>query len=166
MKKILLLADTHMPKKRKDFPVDLLHVLKEGVDLIIHAGDWSEKSVYKELIHYAPVYGVQGNIEKDGWTKQLPFKKVIQVENKKIAIVHGHLGKGRTTPDRAFQSCMDEEPDLIVFGHSHIPFMEQRDKVMLFNPGSPTDKRKQKQFSFGLLTIDTNGMELKHHYFT
>jgi uncharacterized protein len=166
MKKILILADTHMPKKGKELPEHLLSVLKAGVDFIIHAGDWSEKSVYEELSLYAPVYGVRGNVEKDEWAKQLPEKKVLQAEHMKIAIVHGHLGKGRTTPDRAFQLCIDDKTDLIVFGHSHIPFMEKRDKIILFNPGSPTDKRRQKKFSYGLLTINSNDYELQHHYFT
>ncbi|MFE1244369.1 metallophosphoesterase family protein [Fictibacillus sp. NPDC058756] len=166
MKKILILADTHMPKKGKELPEHLLSVLKEGVDFIIHAGDWSEKSVYEELSLYAPVYGVRGNAEKDEWAKQLSDKEVLQAEHMKIAIVHGHLGKGRTTPDRAYHSCIDDKPDLIVFGHSHIPFVEKRDEIILFNPGSPTDKRRQKKFSYGLLTINSNDNELQHHYFT
>jgi uncharacterized protein len=166
MKKILILADTHMPKKGNALPDQIISALKEGVDFIIHAGDWSEKSVYEELSLYAPVYGVKGNVEMDEWDKQLPDKEVLQAEEIKIAIVHGHLGKGRTTPDRAYQSCIDEEPDLIVFGHSHIPYMEKRDKIMLFNPGSPTDKRRQKKFSYGLLTIDSNDFQLQHYYFT
>ena len=166
MKKIWILADTHMPKKSRELPDQIISVLEEGIDFIIHAGDWSEKSVYEELSFYAPVYGVKGNIEIDDWAKQLPDKEVFQAELIKIAIVHGHLGKGRTTPDRAYQSCIDEEPDLIVFGHSHIPFMEKRDRIILFNPGSPTDKRRQKEFSYGLLTINANDIHLQHHYFT
>jgi uncharacterized protein len=166
MKKILILADTHMPKKGRALPDQIISVLNEGVDFIIHAGDWSEKSVYEELTRYAPVYGVKGNVEIDEWAKQLPDKEVFQAEHLKIAIVHGHLGKGRTTPDRAYQSCIDEEPDLIVFGHSHIPFMDKRDRIILFNPGSPTDKRRQKEFSYGLLTIDANDIQLQHHNFT
>ncbi|OOE10798.1 metallophosphoesterase family protein [Fictibacillus arsenicus] len=166
MKKILIIADTHMPKKGISLPEQLISVLKKGVDLIIHAGDWSEKSVYEELSLYAPVYGVRGNVEKDEWAKQLPDKEVLQAEQIKIAIVHGHLGKGRTTPDRAYQSCMKDKPDVIIFGHSHIPFMEKRDEITIFNPGSPTDKRRQKKFSYGILTTTSNDFELKHYYFT
>jgi uncharacterized protein len=166
VKKILIIADTHMPKKGKELPDPVINVLEGGIDLIIHAGDWTNKSVYEALNFYAPVYGVRGNIETDEWAKQLPDKKVIQVEHLKIAVVHGHLGKGRTTPDRAYQSCTDDKPDLIIFGHSHIPLQEKRGGIILFNPGSPTDKRRQKQFTFGLLTIDHKKIELEHHYFT
>lgn len=166
MKKILILADTHMPKKGRALPDQIISILEEGVDFIIHAGDWSEKSVYEQLSLYGPVYGVKGNVEIDEWAEQLPDKEVLQAEHMKIAIVHGHLGKGRTTPDRAYQSCIDEEPDLIVFGHSHIPYMEKRDRIMVFNPGSPTDRRRQKKFSYGILTIKSNDFELQHYYFT
>lgn len=166
MEKILILADTHMPKKGRALPDQIISALREGVDFIIHAGDWSEKSVYEELCLYAPVYGVKGNVEIDDWAKQLPDKEMLQAEHMKIAIVHGHLGKGRTTPDRAYHSCMNDEADLIIFGHSHIPFMEKRDGITLFNPGSPTDKRRQKKFSYGILTTKSNDFELQHYYFT
>jgi uncharacterized protein len=166
VKKILILADTHLPKKGKALPEQIVNVLKGGVDFIIHAGDWTEKHVYEELILYAPVYGVRGNVESDEWTKQLPEKELVQIEHVKIAIVHGHLGKGKTTPERAYRACSGDKPDLIIFGHSHIPFMEKQSETLLFNPGSPTDKRRQKQFSYGLLIIQSGHMEIKHYYFT
>lgn len=166
MKKVLIISDTHMPKKGKTLPPALLDVLKDGVDYIFHAGDWSEKFVYDELSKWGPVYGVRGNIEEEDWRERLPEKVIVKIEHLTIGIVHGHLGKGRTTRERAYNSFMeDKKVDLIIFGHSHIPYLEKKDDILLFNPGSLTDKRRQKQFSFGLLTIDFNKETLEHHYF-
>ncbi|MBY6035928.1 metallophosphoesterase [Fictibacillus nanhaiensis] len=165
MKRVLIIADTHMPKKKKEWPLPIIEVLEEGVDIIIHAGDWSEKSVYDELKQWAPVHGVRGNVDKDDWGEKLPEHLIITIEHLKIGVVHGHLGKGRTTPERALRSFKEESVDLIVFGHSHIPYLEKEEDVILFNPGSPTDKRRQKQFSYGLLTIQHNNEKLEHHYF-
>jgi putative phosphoesterase len=166
MKKVLILADTHMPKKGKALPEPVISELEKGVDLIFHAGDWSDETLYQELKQWAPVCGVRGNIEIDEWAKQLPEKLILKIEDVKIAIVHGHLGKGKTTPDRAYKACIEDGIDLIVFGHSHIPYMEKKGEIILFNPGSPTEKRKQKQFSFGLLTIHNTIKQLEHHFFT
>jgi uncharacterized protein len=166
MKKVLILSDTHMPKKGSALPDPVLSILKDGVDYIIHAGDWTERAVYDELVRWAPVHGVKGNIETDNWAIELPEKKIVEIEKIKVAIVHGHLGKGKSTPDRAFRACFEDEVDLIVFGHSHIPHKEKRNGVLLFNPGSPTDKRRETQFSYGILTIDSNRFEINHSYFS
>ncbi|GGB55240.1 metallophosphoesterase family protein [Fictibacillus barbaricus] len=166
MKKILIISDTHMPKKGTLIPEAIIAILKSGVDVILHAGDWTKEFVYEELLKYAPVHGVKGNVDTDIWSKELPEKVILQLEEVKIAIVHGHLGKGRSTPERAFRACEKDEVDLIVFGHSHIPFHEKKGNKVLFNPGSPTDKRRQKQFSFGVAIIDRSAVTLKHHYFS
>ena len=164
--KILIISDTHMPKKGTLIPEAIIAILKSGVDVILHAGDWTEKFVCEELLKYAPVHGVKGNVDTDIWSKDLPEKVILQFEEVRIAIVHGHLGNGRSTPERAFRAFEKDEVDLIVFGHSHIPFHEKKDNKVLFNPGSPTDKRRQKQFSFGIATIDKSTVTLKHHYFS
>ncbi len=155
-----------MPKKGKMFPEPLLEVLKKNIDYIFHAGDWTAQSVYEELKTYAPLFGVRGNVDKENWSNTLPEKVLVDMEDIKIAMVHGHLGKGRSTPERAYRECEADHADLIIFGHSHIPFYEQKGSTILFNPGSPTDKRRQKQFSYGIAVIDQSTITLNHHYFS
>ncbi|MGA4720121.1 metallophosphoesterase family protein [Fictibacillus nanhaiensis] len=166
MKKILIISDTHMPKKGKMFPDPLLKVLKKDIDYIFHAGDWTAQSVYEELKTYAPLFGVKGNIDKEDWSHTLPEKVLVTIEDVKIAMIHGHQGKGRSTPERAYRGCEGDSADLIIFGHSHIPFHERKGSTILFNPGSPTDKRRQKQFSYGIAVIDQSKITLDHHYFS
>ncbi|KZE66010.1 hypothetical protein AWM68_06420 [Fictibacillus phosphorivorans] len=166
MKKILIISDTHMPRMGKEIPEPVVEVLKDSVDCILHAGDWAQESVFEELKMYAPVYGVKGNVDKDTWGSTLPEKLIFEIEDVRIAIVHGHLGKGRSTPERAFRLCENDDVEVIIFGHSHIPFHEVKNNKILFNPGSPTDKRRQKQFSFGLAIVDQSTIKLNHHYFS
>nr|WP_316047281.1 metallophosphoesterase family protein [Planococcus glaciei] len=81
----------------------------------------------------------------------------------KVGVIHGD-GSRKTTEQRAFEAFAEEQVDIIVFGHSHIPVMREVDGITLFNPGSPTDKRKQPQYSFGLLEIGDT-WNLRHIFF-
>jgi uncharacterized protein len=164
--KALIISDTHMPKKGNHLPDEIQDRLSEGVDYILHAGDWSDRTLYEELCKWGTVYGVRGNVEAEDWKDILPDKQIIEIGHLSIGIVHGHLGKGKATPERAFHLCQDDDVDLIIFGHSHIPFLEKRNNKILFNPGSPTDKRRQKEFSYGLLTVGEKSFQLEHIYFT
>jgi uncharacterized protein len=82
----------------------------------------------------------------------LPFKKMVEVNGFKIGITHGHC-KGKTTEKRAIEVFKGEKVDCIIFGHSHIPVNRFEGEILIFNPGSPTDKRRQKQYSFGVFSI-------------
>jgi uncharacterized protein len=149
--KIVVLSDTHLPKRKKGLPTRLLEELK-NVDLIIHAGDWQTIEVYKELQNYAKVEGVYGNVDDEEIIELLPEKLILEFGEFKIGITHGH-GKGRTTEKRAISAFEGEKVDCIIFGHSHIPVKRFDHDVLIFNPGSPTDKRKQKMYSFGIIHI-------------
>jgi uncharacterized protein len=149
--KIVVISDTHLPKRKKGLPTRLLVELKNA-DLIIHAGDWTTIDVYKELQSYARVEGVYGNVDGQEIIGMLPFKKMVEVCGFIIGITHGH-GKGKTTEKRAIAAFEGEKVDCIIFGHSHIPVNRYEGEILIFNPGSPTDKRRQKQYSFGVITI-------------
>lgn len=148
---IVVISDTHLPKRKMGLPTRLLEQLKDA-DLIIHAGDWTTIDVYKELQSYARVEGVYGNVDGQEIIELLSFKKIVEVCGFKIGITHGH-GKGKTTEKRAIEAFKGEKVDCIIFGHSHIPVNRFEGEILIFNPGSPTDKRRQKQYSFGVITI-------------
>ncbi|GIP33157.1 metallophosphoesterase family protein [Paenibacillus sp. J2TS4] len=149
--KIGILSDTHMPRYAKQLPKAVREGL-EGVELIIHAGDWQSMWVYDELSLIAPVEGVAGNT--DGWDIYERFgeRKLLRLAEYKIGVVHGH-GIGKTTEIRAYEAFQDESVDAIIFGHSHVPLNIRHEGVLLFNPGSPTDKRRQPLYSFGKMTL-------------
>lgn len=149
--KIIVIADTHMSKKRNQLPSRLVKELKMAA-LIIHAGDWKSMEVYKMLSEYGEVKGVYGNVDGEDIKEKFSSQEILDLEGYKIGIVHGH-GEKKTTEKRAIETFDGEETDVIIFGHSHIPMMRYFKKTLLFNPGSPTYKRKLPHYSFGILDI-------------
>ncbi|MCM3690642.1 metallophosphoesterase family protein [Neobacillus niacini] len=149
--KIVVLSDTHLPKRKKGLPARFLEELQDS-HMILHAGDWQTIDVYKELQSYARVEGVYGNVDDQEIIELLPFKKMVEVCGFNIGITHGH-GKGKTTEKRAIEAFKGEKVDCIIFGHSHIPVNRYEGEILIFNPGSPTVKRRQKQYSFGMFSI-------------
>lgn len=80
-------------------------------------------------------------------------KRIIVLNNYNFGIFHGHGSKGKTR-ERALECFRNDRVDCIIFGHSHNPVCAYEGRILLFNPGSPTDKRKNQYYSFGLLEID------------
>lgn len=149
--RIGVISDTHIPRKRKRIPDTVLQGIK-GASLIIHAGDINEISIIRSLEKIAPVEAVAGNTDDVYVRKRLGIRKIISVEGKRIGIIHGDGKKGRTI-DRVIEAFADEDVNCVVFGHSHIPVNRVINEVLYFNPGSPTDKRRQQYFSYGILEI-------------
>lgn len=163
-----VVSDTHLPRFGTQLPKRLIEGLrKAGVRAILHAGDLVTPLAIELLEEIAPVVAVQGNNDKPKhWRQPLPPSTVVEFGGVRIGIVHGHAGKGRTTPDRAFNTFVHENVAAIVFGHSHIPHISTRDGRLLVNPGSPTDKRMNVRYSFATLTIEGNRVTAKMHYYS
>jgi len=151
-----IISDTHIPHFKK-LP-DAIWEHFAGVHLIIHAGDLSVLSVLDELETIAPVVAVQGNIEEDEVIYALPIKREIVVGHCRIGIVH-ILGDSHNRERIARQEFPNAQ--CVVFGHSHIPWNEVHDVLLLFNPGSATDRRRQPRCSIGLLHVDDETKEVR-----
>ncbi|AQQ51869.1 metallophosphoesterase family protein [Planococcus lenghuensis] len=160
--KVVILSDTHIPMRAKKLP-HALTVMLQDADFIVHAGDWQQLDVYHELAAYAETDGVAGNVDPWEIADKFGRKKVLTFAQVRVGVIHGD-GTQKTTEQRALDAFADDEVDIIVFGHSHIPLMRKEKDVLLFNPGSPTDKRRQPHYSFGVLEIGDT-WELKHVYF-
>lgn len=160
--KVCVISDTHIPRRARHFPAPLIEGLQEA-DLIIHAGDWQTMEVYEELKTYAPVEGVAGNVDGNDIIQYFGKKKILSLGGFRIGIVHGD-GRYKTTRQRVVDAFQDEQVDAVIFGHSHIPLLEQEDGKILFNPGSPTDKRRQPRYSYGMLTI-ADRMLFEHRFY-
>ncbi|MFC7063042.1 metallophosphoesterase family protein [Halobacillus seohaensis] len=148
---IVVVSDTHMPKKNKPMPDRLKQEMKKA-DLVIHAGDWQTPEVYEEFQQYGKLIGVYGNVDTDEIKQLVPRRQIISIQGFSIGIVHGH-GEKKTTEKRVVEEFDQEKVDLIIFGHSHLPLLKFSKKTMLFNPGSATDKRRLPYYSFGKLTM-------------
>ncbi|MBB6735185.1 metallophosphoesterase family protein [Cohnella zeiphila] len=163
--RIGVVSDTHMPRAAKSLPAALVQAFRR-VDRILHAGDWTDLSVLAHLSRIAPVDGVAGNNDGADIVRRLGYRKTIEVGPVRIGLVHGHGDGGRgATAERALKAFADDDVQAVVFGHSHIPMLEERDGVLLFNPGSPTDKRRQSRFSCGLLDIEDGRIRARHVFF-
>jgi putative phosphoesterase len=102
---------------------------------------------------------VAGNNDGPELVERFGRRKVVEVDGVRIGMVHGDLGPGRTTAERAAGSFGRHEVELVLFGHSHIPLVTALgDGRRLVNPGSPTDKRTQPRPSWGLIEVDAGAI--------
>lgn len=147
-----VISDTHLPRRVARIPDAALRHFAD-VELILHAGDLSTRAALDQLEAYAPVEAVQGNVEDAEIVRALPIKRQISIGGCLIGMVHilGDRATRRVTARREFPDAQ-----VVIFGHSHIPFVEDRDGLLLLNPGSATDPRGQPHPTIALLTI-TNG---------
>lgn len=154
-RRFLVVSDTHIPVRATALPEPLLRALQSpGLEAVFHSGDLVEWAVYEELAAYAPVYAVHGNMDLPDVKKRLPWRTVAEVDGLRIGLTHGHLGGGATTPERARRTFAGEAVDVVLFGHSHQPYVETQDGVLLLNPGSATDRRREPQCSFAWLHVE------------
>lgn len=162
--KIGVVSDTHLSQKSGMLPKALTEGL-QGVDFIFHAGDWVSSRVADELAAIAPLDGVAGNNDGPELVERFGRRKLVQIQQVTFGLFHGD-GYGKTTEQRALEAFKGEQVDVILFGHSHVPFIERKEGILLFNPGSPTDKRRQPRFSYGIIEIsDDREVEARHYFF-
>jgi putative phosphoesterase len=146
--RLAILSDTHLPRGRWRLPDACVERLR-AADAILHAGDVVRAAVLDELEALGPpVHAVLGNVDEDALAQRLPPTRVVQAGGVRIGMVHdAGPARGRLRRLRAsFADC-----DAVVFGHSHIPLHERSDDgaFQIFNPGSPTDRRRQPVYTMG-----------------
>lgn len=150
--RMLLLADTHVPKRAKRLPDAVLRAIDDA-DVVVHAGDWVDAATLDLLESRARLlHGVFGNNDGDELRARLPEVARFAVEGVEVAVVHetGPSLKREMRMDAAFP-----DTDLLVFGHSHIPWDTVSPAGMrLLNPGSPTDRRRQPVCTMMWVVID------------
>ena len=144
-----IVSDTHLPRGSRALPADCLERLAAS-DAILHAGDLIELSVLEQLQAIGPpVHAIRGNVDSAQLQARLPLVRTVEADGARIAMIHdagpaaGRLARMR----RRFP-----EADAVVFGHSHLPLHEERDGFAIFNPGSPTERRRAPQHTMGMAT--------------
>ncbi|WP_405293998.1 metallophosphoesterase [Methanobrevibacter sp.] len=140
MKKMLigLISDTHIPDRARILPQKVIDAFND-VELILHAGDLTSLKVIDELEEIAPVMAVQGNMDRANGI-DLPKAKIIEIEDLKIGVIHGEVYP-RADSDQLVYLAKELNVDILVSGHSHQPKIEQKDGILLLNPGSPVVPR-------------------------
>lgn len=148
--RLAVISDTHLPRGGRALPDSCLERLRSA-DAILHAGDLMELSVLSELERIGPpVHAVRGNVDSAELQALLPLTRIVGVEGVRIAMVHdGGPADGRL--ERLRRRFPDA--DAVVFGHSHMPLHEERGGFAIFNPGSPTERRRSPRHTMGMATV-------------
>ena len=148
---VAVISDTHLPRGARRIPDPCLERMR-AADLILHAGDLVAPSVLAELEALGPpVAAVHGNVDTPELRQTLPEWRVVEAGGVRIGMVHD-AGPARDRLERLRAGF--PEADAVVFGHSHIPLHEAAaDGFQIFNPGSPTDRRRQPVHTMGLAHV-------------
>jgi putative phosphoesterase len=154
--RIAIISDTHIPRGERRLPETCVAQLRSA-ELIIHAGDLSTLAVLNELRGYGETVAVHGNVDEWDVAQVLPRTAVVEFHGKRIAIVHdGGPAHGRLDRlRRRFPGA-----DAVVFGHSHLPLHEtDPDGFQIFNPGSPTERRRAPRHTMGFASVEAGKLE-------
>ena len=147
---IAIIADTHMPKGSRRLPDACIERLR-AADAIVHAGDFTRAEVLRGLESYGGVLAVQGNVDDAELRALLPERLTIDQGDIRLGVVHDS-GPGRGRLERLRGWFPDAHA--VIFGHSHIPLHEQaQDGFQIFNPGSPTERRRAPRHTMGRACI-------------
>jgi uncharacterized protein len=153
--RVVVLSDTHSPRRWKICPPAVAAELRDA-DQILHAGDVCTAPVLDELAQYAPVQVVMGNNDgPDIAAWGAPETLDLTLDGLAVGMIHD---SGQATGRLARMRCRFPEADLVVFGHSHIPLDAADNGFRIFNPGSPTDRRRQPHGTIGILDIRDAGL--------
>ena len=144
--RLLLLADTHVPKRARDLPEAVWRVVDEA-DVVVHAGDWVDVRLLDALeARSRRLVGVHGNNDHGELRERLPEVARAEIEGVRFGVVH-ETGPSKGREQRA--SALYPDLDVLVFGHSHIPWDTTSESgLRLLNPGSPTDRRRQPHCTY------------------
>ena len=148
---IAIVSDTHMPKGRRELPEECVRICRES-DLIIHGGDFSDASVLEMFRSFgSPVVAVHGNVDSKGLRSWLPETTTVELEDVRIGLIHD---SGRKKGRIARMRALFPDHQAVIFGHSHLPLHESEDGFQIFNPGSPTERRRSPFKSMGRASVD------------
>jgi uncharacterized protein len=144
---IALISDTHLPKGTRRLPETCVERLKSA-ELIVHAGDLSRLTVLKELRSYGELIAVHGNVDERDLRTVLPESAEFEADGIRIAVIHD-AGPATARLERLRRRFPNA--DAVVFGHSHMPLHQTAaDGFQIFNPGSPTERRRAPWPSMGV----------------
>jgi putative phosphoesterase len=157
---IAVLADTHMPKGGRALPRRAMALLGEA-DATLHAGDFFAVETLREIesLSRGPVHAVYGNVDRPDLRKLLPETLELEFDGARVAMIHDS-GPAKKRLERMRRLFPDA--DAVVFGHSHLPLQEEEGGFQIFNPGSPTERRRAPRHSMGLLRVEAGRPAFEH----
>ena len=150
---IAVISDTHMPRGGRRLPDACVERIA-AADLLLHAGDFSTVEVLRELEAIGPpVLGVHGNVDSADLRRLLPEERIVDAEGARIAMLHD--AGPRTGRLERMRRRFGDRAEVVVFGHSHLPLHEEAPHgFQIFNPGSPTERRRAPTHTMGLIHVE------------
>ena len=157
---VAIVSDTHMPRGGRHLPAECVERIS-GADLLLHAGDFSTLPVLRELEAIGPpLVAVHGNVDTPELRELLPEERVVEVGGARIALRHD-AGPRRGRLER-MRRRFGERADAVVFGHSHLALEERAaDGFQIFNPGSPTERRRAPEHTMGMARVTRDGIRFE-----
>lgn len=149
--KITVISDTHISRMGQELPPQVLKSI-EKTDLLIHAGDFTTINLLYYLEALTRVEAVTGNNDGADILFHLGKKKIIELDRYRIGITHGEGPYGNIL-QRVKKTFTHDKVDIVIFGHSHMPYKAMEGGVLYFNPGSPTSRRRSPKHSYGEITL-------------
>ncbi|NEN07130.1 metallophosphoesterase [Diaminobutyricibacter tongyongensis] len=154
--RLVVMSDTHIPRRARDLPGALWQAV-DAADAVVHAGDWVDVATLDALeARSSRLIGVYGNNDGADLRRRLPEVAAVELGGVRFAVVH------ETGPATGREARMDlafPETDVLVFGHSHIPWDTVSARgLRLLNPGSPTDRRRQPRCTFLTANVREGGL--------
>ena len=157
---IAVISDTHMPRGGRRLPDGCVERIASA-DLLLHAGDLMTVDVLRELEAIGPpVAAVHGNMDTAELRRLLPAERVVEACGAHIALVHD--AGPRVGRFARMRRRFGERADAVVFGHSHLPLHERApDGFQIFNPGSPTERRRAPSHTMGMARVESGAVEFE-----
>ncbi|NTW35119.1 MAG: YfcE family phosphodiesterase [Syntrophobacteraceae bacterium] len=147
--RIVVMSDTHLNHPTEEFR-EICSRYCDQADLVIHLGDWARSTILDYLEGYS-LQAVAGNMDDHAILQRLPAKKVIRTGKYRLGIIHG-WGSSRDLRQRLAREF--EDVDAILYGHSHLPYVQRENGLLWFNPGSVFMGRGDLPGSIGILHAD------------
>jgi len=154
--RLLLIADTHIPKRARDLPAQVWDEVANA-DAVVHAGDWVTPELLDELeTRAARLIACWGNNDGPQLRSRLPERADAMLDGLRLTVVHE---TGAAAGREARMSRLYPNTDVLVFGHSHIPWDTTTETgLRLLNPGSATDRRRQPFCSYMTARVDNGAL--------
>lgn len=155
--KILVISDTHFRRPGERLP-RAVEEAAAAAELIVHCGDFEALSAYEYFRRLGQVVAVRGNMDDPTLKEILPEMVTFEAAGRKIGAVHG-WGEPRGLAER--MAALFSDVEAVLFGHYHHPYRETKDGILLFNPGSPTDRVYAPYNSYGIVEVTADGIEAR-----
>jgi putative phosphoesterase len=156
---VAVISDTHMPRGARSLPARCVELLRSSAT-ILHAGDFMLEEVLEQIEALGPpVYAVHGNVDSIDLRHRLPERRVVELGAVRIGMVHN---PGQARHRLELLRMLFPDVDAVVFGHTHMPEHRAHDGFQIFNPGSPTERRRAPVHTMGLAEIGPDGIAFRH----